>query len=280
MKTTVEMSVLYLPMKTPRGWFVLYQPEYANPNVFNLHESGRFKHRPPIRQECGARLLVSEDLRLAVQYMHIVDEKFTDEATGALYSCTNRHGLVELKPDRALDLSGLEGDAIDDRTRKEIERAYSEWFSSLPQTSDGHMDVEAINRASIAAMEKGQRLCREWFIKSNMSWIQPFLPRMIQDFRNGIYERAADALYAEYRQKGGEKPESDFIKKVNLFARIYESEGLLKPDGNTWQSEDELWDCWVAFSGSEPEAKRLCSTLASILPALREELQEELGIKS
>jgi len=279
MKTADETGALYPPMKTPRGWFVLYQPDYATPNIFNLHESCRYKQRPPIRQDCGTRLLVSEDLRIALQYMHLSEEKRTDEATGTLYSHVNRHGLVGLTPDKDLDLSGPEGDPIDDRVRQEIERVYDEWSDSLSRTNDGRTDLEGLNRTLITAVERGQRICREWLIKSNSSWIQPFLPRMIQAFRNGIYEKVGDELVAEYRQRGGEESETDIIRKINLFARIYDSEGLSKPDGNRWQDENELWDCWVAFSESEIEAKRLCATLSAVLPRVREELQEELGVE-
>jgi hypothetical protein len=205
-----------------RGWFVLYQPDYARPNVFNLHESGRFKHRPRIRRDCGARLVVRENLRIAVQYMNFVEEKIVDESTGALSPFVNRNGLVPLTRDRVLDLNRLEDNRIDDRIRAEIGRSYNEWVDSLARTKKGQIGEEELNRALIAAVERGRRICREWLIKTNMSWIQPFIPRMIHHFRYGIYERLGGEGFAEYTERGGEQPESDVVRKVNLFARIYE----------------------------------------------------------
>lgn len=46
--------------------------------------------------------------------------------------------------------------------------------------------------------------------------------------------------------------------KISIFDRVYEGDGLFKPNSASWRSEDELWDCWVAFAGSEPETGRIC----------------------
>lgn len=114
--------------------------------------------------------------------------------------------------------------------------------------------------------------------RENIGWVKPFIPRMIHDFRYGVYQRAGEEFYTDYRQRGGQETEEGLIKGINIFARIYESEGLLKPNGDRWQSEDELWDCWVAFLGSEPEAERICSTMENVLPPLEKQLREELGM--
>jgi hypothetical protein len=48
-----------------------------------------------------------------------------------------------------------------------------------------------------------------------------------------------------------------------------------KPDGNQWTSEDEMWDCRIAFAGSEPEDKRVCQTMEAVFRLLSEEFCQE-----
>ena len=43
---------------------------------------------------------------------------------------------------------------------------------------------------------------------------------------------------------------------------------FLKPDGNRWQSEDDVWDCWIAYAGSETEARRVCQSMEAVLRPL------------
>ncbi len=275
-----ERFVLYPPMKTPRGWFVLYQPDYKTPNVFNLHERGLFKTRPSLSKDYGARLIVSEDLRVAVQYMQLTEANTVDQDTGETYSYINSSSLINLTEMLTLSKKELSGNMINGNLTDEIARVYEEWKKShIPLTKDGKIDREELKNRLTACIKNGKRTNMEWLIRQNNRWIKPFLPRMIQDFRHGLFERVIDKLDANYRERGGEDTEEGMIKKINLFIRIYESEGLLKPDGTTWISEDEIWDCWVAFSGSESEAKRTCSTLEAVLIPLREELKKELNFQ-
>jgi hypothetical protein len=86
-----------------------------------------------------------------------------------------------------------------------------------------------------------------------------------------------DTLFKDYLQRGGEETEAELIRKINLFVRLYESDGLVKPNGAAWQSEDELWDCWIAFAGSESEGKRICETIKQVLLPLKEDIESELS---
>jgi hypothetical protein len=98
------------------------------------------------------------------------------------------------------------------------------------------------------------------------------MPRLIGDFKNGLYLKVDDQLYHTYKEKGGEDTEDGLIRKMLLFYRIYETkgeQGLLKPNDQNWYSEDEIWDCWVAFSGSESEAKRVCATMNKVMRPLQ-----------
>jgi hypothetical protein len=277
METLIERPLLYPPMKTPRGWSVVYQPDYKTPCVFNLHERGMFAGRPSIRTEYGARIVTDKNLHPAVQYMYLTDETIEDPMTGKKYSCLNRHGLVlftdKMKPDFAV----LKGKGIEEKVQEEIRRVVEEWQSSFGSKQKGDKpDQEEMRTALKAALERGDRLCQQWLINSNTLWVQPRIPGMIHFFDYGIYQRVAEELYADYCWRGGEETEKELIKKINLFIRLYESDGLIKPNGDLWLSEDELWDCWVAFSGSESEANRICATIEAVLVPLREEIEKEL----
>jgi hypothetical protein len=279
MKLSMEMEMLYPPMKTPRGWHVLYQGACKTPDVFNLHERGLFKTRPQIASDFGSRLVVSEKLKVAIQHMRLIDSVSIDESTGERYLAKIERGMIHLSDDFNLDLNEL-GEHVEDKVMKtEIIRVYDEWFASLSTGVKGQeINPTEVKKFLGAVVDRGRKAYQEWLVRNNMPWIIPFLSRMIYDFRYGVYERVDEILYDCYKETGGEETEDDLIKKINLFMRIYQSEGLIKPNGSQWTSDDELWDCWVAFSGSEPEAKRICKTMEAVLAPLREELKKELGM--
>jgi hypothetical protein len=54
------------------------------------------------------------------------------------------------------------------------------------------------------------------------------------------------------------------IQKAMSFYRIYDSnpqDPMRKPNGDHWKNENEIWECWSGFAGSEDKAKRICQTL-------------------
>ncbi len=261
---------LYPPAKTPRGWYVLYQPEYKSPNVFNLNEKGLFRKKPFVRKEYGARILVSESLSTSVQYMKLVEKEVVDEK-GQAYSCVNMNGLVRIDEDLRLDEK--EVSKLDDDLKEEVRKVYEEWYKSLPKKKD------EIKLKLRQAVESGKKQYWEYLARRNSSWIEPYLPRMIYDFKNGIYQRIYDMLYEDYKKRGGKESEDELIRRINIFVKLYENEGLTKPDGTEWISEEEIWDCWCAFCGSEEEAERICKTMENVIVPLRKELEEEARLE-
>lgn len=278
MELLKDTEMLCAPTKTPRGWYVLYQGDYNTPNVFNFHEKGLFKSRPHVAADPGARLLVNEQTMVAVQYMHLVDSVTIHESTGEKYLARLERGLFPLTDDLKLEKRKLTKIVPEKTVREEIIRVYDEWISSLSGSKGREINLSEVKKSLSPAVERGRKFYQEWLVKNNSPWITPFLPRMIHDFRHGIYERVRDELYNYYREIGGETPEKDLVKKINLFSRLYEGDGLTKPGDALWTDEDEIWDCWVAFSGSETEAKRICDTMETVLIPLKEELRKELGI--
>ncbi|MGD9162692.1 MAG: hypothetical protein PVG39_30080 [Desulfobacteraceae bacterium] len=278
MELSKETEIMCSLTKAPRGWYVLYQTAYNSPNVFNLHEKGLFKFRPRIAVDIGARLLVNEQNDVAIQYMHLVDSNIVNEETGEKYISKLERGLFPLDDDLELDEIKLAEVISEKAIRIEIIRVYNEWISTVSGAMGQEINISDIKKTFSAIAEKGSKFYQEWLIKNNSSWILPFLPRMIHDFRYGIFERVGDDLYNYYKEIGGNNTEEDLLKKINLFSRIYEGEGLSKPEGTLWNDEDEIWDCWIAFTGSEEEAKIVCRTMEKVLVPLKKELKEELGI--
>ena len=280
MELSKDIDKLRPPDKTPKGWYVLYQGNYKTPNVFNLHERGLFKSRPHVATDLCARLLVNNQDDVSIQYMHLVNVNIINEETGEKYLSKLNRGLFPLNDNLAPDELKLSEVITEKAVKEEIIRVYNEWIATFSGAASHKINISDIKKSFLPAVERGRKTYREWLIKNNSPWILPFIPRMIHDFRYGLLERVGDDLYAYYKEIGGNNTEEDLLKKINLFLRIYEGESLIKPGGTQWVDEDEMWDCWIAFSGSEEEAKIICRTMKSVLVPLKKELSEELGINA
>jgi len=53
-------------MIIPNGWFILQQPQYKTPSVFDLHERGSFTSMPSVTRENDACLIINEDNQVSV----------------------------------------------------------------------------------------------------------------------------------------------------------------------------------------------------------------------
>lgn len=109
-----------------------------------------------------------------------------------------------------------------------------------------------------------------WFVLQQPKYKMPSVFDLHERGRV-LYRLVAGELYPDYRARGGEDVEDGLIRKIQLFSRIYNSDepdNLLKPDGNRWQSEDDVWDCWIAYAGSETEARRVCQSMEAVLRPL------------
>ena len=265
-------------MKTAEGWFVLYQPQYKVPCVFDLHERGLFEARPPVTKEYGVRFLVSEDFNIKLQYVHLVEKS---EKQGNLnYTHVLENGFVRLDEDLSIAESDLAEVAPNSMVCDELAAVWNEWFGNyVPLDENGKVDVEALKKKLAQSLNDQKKRLRESLVQKNGKWIYPVLPRMVFDFHHGLYQRMSDRLYPEYKAKGGEDSEKGLIEKIHMFDRICESEdpdAFLKPDGSQWKGKDEIWDCWVGLAGSEAEADRICATLETVLPPVSEALSREL----
>ncbi len=259
-------------MIIPNGWFVLQQPKYKTPSVFDLHERGLFTSMPSITRESGACLIINEDNQAGVYYKCVAQGH---EVQGNIaYTYRVHEGIIRLAADMKLNEKEL-AVISEAGARDEILRVHGEWYKSyVPMLPDGNVDSAELNKKLKSSLNEGKKLFREELKRKNSRWIEPALDRMIWNFRRVLHRLVSGELYPDYRARGGEDAEDGLIRKIQLFSRIYDSddpENLLKPDGNKWGNEDEMWDCWIAYAGSESEAKRVCQSMEAVfrpLPAM------------
>jgi len=256
-------------MEIPKGWFLLHLPKYKTPSVFDLHERGLFMFLPYVSRKSAACLIINEDSHVSMYYRYIT-EGHTVQGNIA-YAYMVHKGIVRLTADMKLNEEELAGIG-ESETKEEILRVYEEWQKAyIPLQADGTPDKAELGKKLKASLNEGKKLLREEVRKRNTDWVEPALTRMIGDFRLRLYDWVSGELYPDYRVRGGEDTEEGLIKKIQLFNRICESsdpENLLKPDGNRWQSKDEIWDCWVGYTGSETEAERICQTMEAVFAPL------------
>lgn len=252
-------------MNIPEGWFILSQPKVKTPSVFDLHERGLFTSMPYVHRKSGACIIINDDLQVSIYYKYIT-EKHQNKNNIAYYYLAQK-GLIRLTEDikpNAKELSAItEADA-----KNEIMKVYEEWHKSyIPIKENGDIDKPELEKKLKLSLDDGKKLFREELKQKNSSWIDPALKVMTWRFMHTLYGLVFDELYPDYRTRGGAENENGLIKKIQMFCRIYENnntDNLIKPDGKRWQNDDEIWDCWVAYSGSESEAKRICQSMEAV----------------
>ncbi len=257
-------------MKIPTGCYVLYQPKYKTPSVFDLHERGMFRTKPFVTSDRGARLLINKNLQISIQYLFLTEKQTVKD--GVTYACICEHGIIPLNSDLKLNpeerLSAQE-------FQDEITRVYEEWYKSyIPLQKDGTPDREELKKKLSASFSERKKAEREELKHKNSQWVEPMIPRMLFDFTHGLYERVGASLYSDYKARGGDDTEQNLLRKIQLFNSVYDTgnpESLSKPDGSKWGSEDEIWDCWAAFAGSESEAERVCQTMDAVFRPIYKE---------
>lgn len=260
-------------MVIPNGWFILQPPKYKTPSVFDLHERGLFPSMPSVTRECGACLIIDENMQTSVYFKYVAQGHTV--LNNMSFSWLVREGILPLTTDMKLNGKEL-ADIGDPGAIEEITRVHGEWYRSyIPLQGDGAVDNAELKKKLVFSLNEGKKQFRENLKRKNSQWIEPALARKIQDFKRVLYGLVSGELYSDYCTRGGEDSEDGLIRKIQLFSRIYDSydpESLLKPDGNNWASEDEIWDCWIAYAGTELEAKRVCQSMEAVFRPLSEML--------
>ena len=249
-------------MQLPKGFYVLHQPKYRTPNVFDLNDHGRLNRRPPLSVNRGFRLLVDAARHVTMQCAFLL-------APGGGSTYQLQEITVALSDTLDLDEKAFVGQVPDTAAAEAIITDFRQWRDGfLVNLESSGTEQEAIAaKLGRVYTECQSSYCRD-LASRNSDWVDAALPRLLFDFKRALLPDLEDRLLPVYQENGGEDTEDDLVRKVMLFYRVLdncESGNLLKPNGLRWQDEDEIWDCWVGFAGSEAEAKRICRTLEAVL---------------
>ena len=255
-------------MQLPKGFYVLHQPKYRTPSVFDLNDRGRFNRRPPLSVNAGFRLLVNAARHVMMQCAFLVTP-----GGGSTYQLQEM--TVALSNTLDLDEKAFARQVPDAMAAKAIITDFRQWRDGfLGNLEDSGTEQEALAaKLGRVYTECQSSYCRE-LARRNSDWVNAALPRLLFDFRRTLLPDLEGRLLPVYQEKDGEDTEDDLVRKIMLFYRVLDncaSGDLVKPNGHRWQDEDEIWDCWVGFAGSEAEAQRICQTLETVLHPMAED---------
>ncbi len=264
----------------PEGFFVIHQPKHKIPGVFDLHERGLFRTRPNVTKDYAYRVIASDNLSVKLQFLCLKEKAVTDPTTGERYSFYVEETLIDLDEELGLKSADLDTHGSNQSVLDEILAAYDEWRNAyIPSNGNKKTDKEGLKKKLLTSIAERKEVIRKELVRKNSTWVAAALPRMIQDFLRGLYQRVEDRLYEQYRQMGGTDAEKDLIRRIVLFQCVYDcdkQDPMRKPDGGTWKNEDEIWECWIGFAGSEEEAKRVCRTMEAVFrPFVRQMAQQK-----
>lgn len=266
-------------MLVPEGFFVIHQPKHKIPGVFDLHERGLFKTRPFVTKEYAYRVIASDDRSAKLQFLCLKEKAVNDPTTGERYSFFVEETLIDLDEELKLKSADLATHVADQSVLDEILAAHDEWCDAyIPLNEKKKTDKEELKKKLSTSIAERKEVIRKKLARKNSTWVNAAMPRLIQDFLRGLYLRVEDRLYEQYRQIGGTEAEKELIKKINLFQRVYDcnkQDPMRKPNGRTWKSEDEIWECWIGFAGSEEEAIRVCRTMEAVFRPLAKEMAQQ-----
>ena len=261
----------------PEGYFVIHQPKHKIPGVFDLHERGLFKTRPYVAKDYAYRVIAGDDLSVKLQFLCLKEQSVNDPTTSERYSFFVEETLIDLDEALSLRSADLATHEASQNNLEEIRAAHDEWRDAyIPLIENKKIDKKGLKKKLLNSIAERKQVIRKELIRKNSTWVNAAMPRLFQDFLRGLYLRVGDRLYEQYRQMGGTDAEKELIKKIILFQRVYDcdkQDPMQKPDGGSWTSEDEIWECWIGFAGSEEEAKRVCRTMEAVFRPLVEEME-------
>ena len=216
-------------------------------------------------------MLASPELKAIVQIGALVHQTGKDEQTGKPYNWKLEETLIELGELLAPDPETIARKVTDPELRSKLMEGFNAWHDNFIPTNDGKADKKALEEKLSTVVDECRSRIRAELVRKNQHWVLSNIPRRIHDFKFGLYNHIKDRLYDEYCKNGGEDSEPNLIRKIALFNRVLEDcyrEELLKPNGTKWKNDDEIWQCWIGFAGSENEARRVCRTMDTVFKDL------------
>lgn len=265
-------------MRIPDDHYLVFQPKLNVPSVFDLHARGMFKIRPSVSADWGCCIIADKNHAAKLLVLYLAEQSGQDPGSGNVYNWILKTVLIDLGNQLELDPAVLEQKLPDEGIRQAVAAVYKEWRGNwVPVDKKGKVRKADLS-AKLQNTEKDYKeSLRNDLLRRNHDWVEAALPRSIFDFRRGLYWHVADTLYEVYKENSGSYEEKELIKKIMTFNRLYENNGqdeLSRPDGNRWRNEDEIWECWVGFAGSDAEAKCICRTMETVFRPLQAEMAE------
>jgi hypothetical protein len=263
-------------MKVPDGFSVIYQPKHKVPGVLDLHERGFFKTCPFVTSNWAYRIIADENLAVRLQFICLKEEAANDPETGERYNFHVEETQVDLDQALKLNPADLAPHVPSETVLEEVLESHDEWRTSyIPMNSKKKIDKAGLKKKLLFSIADSKETMRKALVRKNSTWVNPAMPRLVQDFMGGIYMQVEDRLFEQYKQMGGINDEKELINKIMLVQRVYDhgrQDSMRKPDGAAWKDEDEPWECWIGFAGSEEEAKRVCRTMEIVFRPLIKEM--------
>ena len=257
-------------MKIPQGFFVIHQPKYRVPSVFDLHPRGLFKTRPFVTESSGFRVLGDRWAQTKLQCAWLIEARRPDRKSGRAWEFAVEETLLDLDQRLQPEPGELEKAVSDKALRDKILAGLDEWRQGyLPPKGDSY--AAELNAKISASITDHKAKLRSELVHKNHNWIMAGLPRRLQNFRRYLYPDVRDHLYSTYQQLGGESDEARMIRHLVLFLHIFDHEETELFNLHHWggfQPEDHAWECWSGFTGSEEESRRLCSTMDQVFSPL------------
>ena len=271
-------------MFVPKGFYIIFQPKYLTPGVYDLHPRGMFKTHPFVTSDWGIRILADDKQQLKLQYLWLSDEPCADETTGEKFKVLLKWELIDLDPDKGLDAKDLAGQVAREEDRTLIANQVEEWRSAyVPRKDDGPIDAEALSKKLTTSIREYEAGCLKRLMSKNSTWIESALPRTQQDFRRYLHPLVRSDLHRCYSEMDGQADETQLIQRIAFLQCVYTEafdDPLRKPDGGLWKDEDEVWTCWTGFAGSTEEAHRIGRTLETVFRPVIDEVNSAVAAVS
>ena len=260
-------------MKLPEGYVVIYQPKYKVPSVFDLNDRGTFPDRPFVTDGWGFRIIANDQQQALMQVALLIHGPGKDQQTGKAYEWKVDEKRIVLDKKLSPDPKDVAEQLPDADICSALTEQFNEWLDNLdPSKKGATLKAGELKKRLGELIEEARGRKRKELVRKNEHWVLSTIPRWIHDFRFGLYNHVGDNLYEAYCSNGGDDSEKNLIKKIALFNRVLENcneEDLPKPDGNRWENQDEIWQCWIGFAGSENEAHRVCRTMHTVFSDLQ-----------
>ncbi len=264
-------------MKIPDGFFIIYQPKYKVPCVFDLHARGVFKTRPFVTETAGFRVLGDQWAQVKLQCAWLTENRTSDKRSGRAWEFSVEERLLDLDQNLMPDPEALEEAVSDKSFRDRIIDSLDAWRTGYLPPKGKDYD-RGLKEKILSSIRDHKARLRNELVHKNHNWIMAGLPRRLQDFKRYLYPAVREQLFPTYQKLGGESDEAKMIRHLVLFSHIFDHEGTDQFSAHNWgglRPEDHAWECWSGFTGSEDESRRLCSTMDEVFRPLNQKLTAE-----